>query len=177
MFLKVFMIFTRPECTSVDFRPNFDRGKKLHNQNDTKRHHVRGADWPWNLHDPKNFSLTSASMRFKPSIFLSLLVILILFLDLLEAYRGHQKYPRGPKREGAFRRRRKLGFSRSVQVFYNNDNHQRRQPGQLRKQQIDVRCRHLARQRFDSCGPSILQGCRPWGCRGCHGTPRFWQIS
>ena len=93
-------------------------------------------------------------MRFKPSIFLSLLVILIFFLDLLEAYRGHQKYPRGPKREGAFRRRRKLGFSRSVQVFYNNDNHQRRQPGQLRKQQIDVRCRHLARQRFDSCGSS-----------------------
>ena len=131
---------------------------KLHNRNDARRHHVRGADWPWNLHDPKNFSLTSASMRFKPSIFLSLLVILIFFLDLLEAYRGHQKYPRGPKREGAFRRRRKLGFSRSVQVFYNNDNHQRRQPGQLRKQQIDVRCRHLARQRFDSCGPSRYTG-------------------
>ena len=22
-----------------------------------------------------------------------------------------------------------------------------------------------------------LQACRPWGCQGCHGTPRFWQIS
>ena len=21
------------------------------------------------------------------------------------------------------------------------------------------------------------QGCRPCGCRGCHGIPRFWQIS
>ena len=21
------------------------------------------------------------------------------------------------------------------------------------------------------------QACRPWGCRGCNGTPRFWQIS
>ena len=21
------------------------------------------------------------------------------------------------------------------------------------------------------------QACRPWGCRGYHGTPRFWQIS
>ena len=112
-------------------------------------------------------------MRFKPSIFLSLLVILILFLDLLEAYRGHQKYPRGPKREGAFRRRRKLGFSRSVQVFYNNDNHQRRQPGQLRKQQIDVRCRHLARQRFDSCGPSIYRGVVPGGAGGAMAPPDF----
>ena len=23
----------------------------------------------------------------------------------------------------------------------------------------------------------VSQDCRPWGCRGCHGTPRFWQIS
>ena len=22
-----------------------------------------------------------------------------------------------------------------------------------------------------------LQACRPWVCRVCHGTPRFWQIS
>ena len=22
-----------------------------------------------------------------------------------------------------------------------------------------------------------MQACCPWGCRGCHGTPRFWQIS
>ena len=26
--------------------------------------------------------------------------------------------------------------------------------------------------------PSIsTQACRPWWCRGCHGTPIFWQIS
>ena len=23
----------------------------------------------------------------------------------------------------------------------------------------------------------LMQGCRPWGCRSCHGTLRFWQIS
>ena len=23
----------------------------------------------------------------------------------------------------------------------------------------------------------INQACCPWRCRGCHGTPRFWQIS
>ena len=23
----------------------------------------------------------------------------------------------------------------------------------------------------------LAQACRPWGCRGCHGTPIFWQIS
>ena len=25
--------------------------------------------------------------------------------------------------------------------------------------------------------PTPTQGCRPWGCRGYHHTPRFWQIS
>ena len=24
---------------------------------------------------------------------------------------------------------------------------------------------------------TTYQGCLPWGCRGCHDTPRFWQIS
>ena len=24
---------------------------------------------------------------------------------------------------------------------------------------------------------SVMQACRPWVCRVCHGTPRFWQIS
>ena len=24
---------------------------------------------------------------------------------------------------------------------------------------------------------ALVQGCCPWGCRGCHGTPGFWLIS
>ena len=35
------------------------------------------------------------------------------------------------------------------------------------------------REIFQDLLPSFasLQGCCPWGCRGCHGTPRFWKIS
>ena len=31
----------------------------------------------------------------------------------------------------------------------------------------------------ENCFPRVdtFQGCRPWGCRECQGTPRFWQIS
>ena len=33
---------------------------------------------------------------------------------------------------------------------------------------------------YNNCGPAAnqkIKGCHPRGCRGCHGTPRFWQIS
>ena len=100
----------------------------------------------------KNFSLTGTGMKCKPFIFFSVLVVLILFLHLLEAYRGHQNY-RGPRREGALRRRRKLGFSRTVQVFYNDKHKRRQEPGSSGQ-----RCRHLTqRLRSDSCGLSKLQ--------------------
>ena len=34
-----------------------------------------------------------------------------------------------------------------------------------------------ADQMLEQMGTFSLQACRPWGCRGCHGTPRFWQSS
>ena len=34
---------------------------------------------------------------------------------------------------------------------------------------------HVKCQRAN--GARKIQRCRPWGCRGCHGTLRFWQIS
>ena len=34
-------------------------------------------------------------------------------------------------------------------------------------------CPEAAMRQFEN----INQGCRPWGCRGCNGTPRFWHIS
>ena len=40
---------------------------------------------------------------------------------------------------------------------------------------------HSLRRRYSRRGGFYVlwaeQACRPWGCRGCHGNPRFWQIS